>query len=205
MISVAPDQLCTSLPQGATSFAKKTVFGITDSMTKFTGSIGKGFAAATLDAEFQSKRRMTQRRNKPKHALYGVAAGASAFAESVTSAFEGVASKPIEGAENGGAAGFAKGVGKGFVGLFTKPAVGVMDFLSASTEGIRNTTTVFDQTDIDRVRLPRFIASDGVLRAFSEREALGQSWLKELEAGKYFNDTYVAHLGESPARLMALG
>lgn len=150
--------------KGATSFAKKTVFGITDSMTKFTGSIGKGFAAATLDAEFQSKRRMTQRRNKPKHALYGVAAGASAFADSVTSAFEGVASKPIEGAENGGAAGFAKGVGKGFVGLFTKPAVGVMDFLSASTEGIRNTTTVFDQTDIDRVRLPRFISSDGVLR-----------------------------------------
>jgi hypothetical protein len=40
-----------------------------------------------------------------------------------------------------------------------------MDFLSASTEGIRNTTTVFDQDDIDRVRMPRFIASDGVLRA----------------------------------------
>jgi vacuolar protein sorting-associated protein 13A/C len=109
----------------------------------------------------------------------------------------------MEGAEKGGAAGFAKGVGKGFVGyvrssfptvradvcsLFTKPAVGVMDFLAASTEGIRNTTTVFDQQDIDRVRLPRFIASDGVLRPFSSRDALGQSWLKE---------SYVAHLGES--------
>lgn len=67
------------------------MFGISDSVTKFTGSIGKGLSAATLDAEFQSKRRMTQRRNKPKHALYGVAAGASAFADSVTSAFEGVA------------------------------------------------------------------------------------------------------------------
>ncbi len=133
-------------------------------MTKFTGAIGKGLSAATLDAEYQSKRRMTQRRNKPKHALYGVAAGASAFADSVTSAFEGVAQMPLNGAEREGAAGFAKGVGKGFVGLFTKPAVGVMDFLSASTEGIRNTTTVFDQNDLDRVRLPRFISSDGVLR-----------------------------------------
>jgi vacuolar protein sorting-associated protein 13A/C len=133
-------------------------------MTKFTGAIGKGLSAATLDAEYQSKRRMTQRRNKPKHALYGVAAGASAFADSVTSAFEGVAQMPLNGAEQGGAAGFAKGVGKGFVGLFTKPAVGVMDFLSASTEGIRNTTTVFDQNDLDRVRLPRFISADGVLR-----------------------------------------
>jgi vacuolar protein sorting-associated protein 13A/C len=57
------------IARGATSFAKKTVFGITDSMTKFTSSIGKGLSAATLDAEYQSKRRMTQRRNKPKHAL----------------------------------------------------------------------------------------------------------------------------------------
>jgi vacuolar protein sorting-associated protein 13A/C len=117
----------------------------------------------------------------------------------------------MEGAEKGGAAGFAKGVGKGFVGyvyiggklqdltllcsLFTKPAVGVMDFLAASTEGIRNTTTVFDQQDLDRVRLPRFIASDGVLRPFSAREALGQSWLKDLDAGAYFHESYVAHLG----------
>jgi vacuolar protein sorting-associated protein 13A/C len=72
-----------------------------------------------------------------------------------------------------------------------------MDFLAASTEGIRNTTTVFDQQDIDRVRLPRFIASDGVLRPFSSRDALGQSWLKELDAGAYFHESYVAHLGES--------
>jgi hypothetical protein len=78
-----------------------------------------------------------------------------------------------------------------------EPAVGVMDFLAASTEGIRNTTTVFDQQDIDRVRLPRFIASDGVLRPFSSRDALGQSWLKELDAGAYFHESYVAHLGES--------
>lgn len=170
------------------------MFGISDSVTKFTGSIGKGLSAATLDVEFQNKRRMTQRRNKPKHALYGVAAGASAFADSVTSAFEGVAvsrlfklklvnasntdylqSKPMEGAEKGGAAGFAKGVGKGFVGLFTKPAVGVMDFLSASTEGIRNTTTVFDQAELDRVRLPRYIASDGVLRVRPYARCCGSS------------------------------
>jgi len=35
------------------------------------------------------------------------------------------------------------------------------------------------------------------LQPFSSREALGQSWLKDLENGKYFSETYVAHLGES--------
>jgi vacuolar protein sorting-associated protein 13A/C len=162
---------------------------------------------------------MAQRRNKPRHALYGLAAGAQAFGTSVASGLEGLALKPIEGAESGGAGGFFKGVGKGLVGIVTKPVVGVFDFASTATQGIRNTTTVFEGADIDRIRLPRFTAADGVLRVsfcvvrprrslalqrltqfantqpFSGREALGQSWLKDLENGKYFNETYVAHLG----------
>jgi vacuolar protein sorting-associated protein 13A/C len=73
----------------------------------------------------------------------------------------------MEGAEKDGASGFVKGVGKGFVGLFTKPLVGVFDLVSTSTEGIRNTTTVFDQDALDKARLPRYIASDGVIRVSS--------------------------------------
>ena len=132
---------------------------------------------------------MRQFRNKPKHALYGVTAGATSFVTSVASGVEGLAvswlfllspsspslltrsrlsqTKPLEGAEQGGAAGFLKGVGKGLVGVVTKPAVGLFDLANNITEGIRNTTTVFDQSSIDRVRLPRFTASDGILRVSS--------------------------------------
>lgn len=101
------------LARGAGSFVKKTVFGVTDSMTKVTGSIGKGehdewsttlaqpllkevplvsagLSAATLDKQFQTQRRMRQVRNKPRHALYGVAAGAGSFVTSVGSGFEGL-------------------------------------------------------------------------------------------------------------------
>ncbi|GAA5969299.1 hypothetical protein JCM11641_007543 [Rhodosporidiobolus odoratus] len=182
------------IARGAGSLAKKTVFGLSDSLAKVSGSIGKGLSAATLDKQYQSQRRMRQFRNKPKHALYGVTAGATSFVTSVASGFEGLATKPLEGAETGGAAGFFKGVGKGLVGAVTKPAVGIFDLANNITEGIRNTTTVFDQSGIDRVRLPRFTASDGVLRPYSEREALGQNWLKNVENGKFFNETYVAHL-----------
>ncbi|TIC36939.1 hypothetical protein E3Q08_04156 [Wallemia mellicola] len=187
-------ELGIGIARGATSFVKKTVFGVTDSMSKVTGSIGKGLSAITLDQEYQSRRRMTQRRNKPKHALYGVTAGANAFAVSIASGFEGLALKPIEGAQRSGAGGFFKGVGRGLVGAVTKPVIGVFDLASNVTEGIRNTTTVFDPQDIDRVRLPRYIADDGVLRAYNERESLGQSWLKNVENGKFFNEIYVAHL-----------
>lgn len=64
----------------------------------------------TLDADFQERRRMNQRRNKPRHALYelsmiflylvvsliffsasiGVASGAEALVTSVASGVEGV-------------------------------------------------------------------------------------------------------------------
>lgn len=36
--------------------------------------------------------------------------------------------------------------------------------LSSTHPGIRNTTTVFDANDIDRVRLPRYVGRDGILR-----------------------------------------
>ncbi|EST05630.1 Vacuolar protein sorting-associated protein 13A N-terminal domain protein [Kalmanozyma brasiliensis GHG001] len=187
-------ELGLGIARGASSFVKKTVFGLTDSVSKVTGSIGKGLAAATMDKEFQSRRRMTRFRNKPRHALYGITAGANSFFTSVASGFEGLALRPLEGAERGGAGGFLKGVGKGLVGAITKPAVGVFDLASNVTEGVRNTTMVFDQNDIDRVRLPRYIAADGIVRPYSDREALGQTWLKNVDNGRLMKDSYVAHV-----------
>jgi vacuolar protein sorting-associated protein 13A/C len=61
-------------------------------------------------------------------------------------------------------------------------------------EGVKNTTTVFDAEGLDRIRLTRFIGLDGIVRPFSQREALGQFWLKTLDDGKYFNEDYIAHL-----------
>lgn len=189
-----PDQLGRGIAKGAASFVKKSVFGVSDSFSKVTGSISKGLAAATMDKQFQDRRRMTRARNRPKHALYGVAAGANSLVSSVASGVGGLARKPFEGAEQEGVAGFFKGVGMGVIGLATKPAIGIFDLASNVSEGIRNTTTVFDNDGLDRVRLTRFIGGDGVVRPYNQREALGQFWLKQLDNGKYFNEQYIAHL-----------
>lgn len=196
-----PQELGLGIAKGASSFVKKSVFGFSDSMAKFTGSMSKGLAAATLDKEFQNQRRMSKTRNRPKHALYGITAGGNAFANSVASGIGGLARHPLEGAEKEGAAGFVKGVGKGLLGLATKPAVGAFDFASNMAEGVRNTTTVFDQEGLDRIRMPRFISQDGIVRPYSQREALGQFWLKTLDNGKFFNEDYLAHL-ELPGKDM---
>ncbi|CAI2166885.1 9593_t:CDS:10 [Funneliformis geosporum] len=194
VMSDRPQDLGIGLARGATSFFKKTVYGFSDSFSKVTGSIGKGLSAATLDKTYQDRRRMTQFRNKPKHALYGVSQGVNSLLTGFGSGIEGLARKPLEGAEREGATGLLKGVGKGLVGLVTKPVVGVFDFASNVTEGIRNTTTVFDENDIAPARLPRYVGRDGILKPYKQREALGQSWLKGLEDGKYFKSEYIAHL-----------
>lgn len=189
-----PEDLGIGIAKGATSFVKKSVFGVSDSVSKFTGSIAKGLAEATMDKQFQDRRRMTRSRNHPKHALYGVTAGANSFVSSLASGVGGLARKPLEGAEQEGLTGFFKGVGKGALGFVTKPAIGIFDLASNVSEGIRNTTTVFDAEGLDRVRLTRFIDTDGIIRPYSQREALGQFWLKQLNNGKYFNEHYIAHL-----------
>lgn len=189
-----PEDLGLGVARGAASFLKKSVFGVTDSFSKFTGAMSKGLAAATLDKQFQDRRRITRSRNKPKHALYGFTTGANSFITSVASGVGGVVRKPLEGAEQEGAVGFFKGVGKGVLGLGTKPLIGVLDAASNAAEGIRNTTTVFDGSELDRVRLTRFIPTDGIVRPYNQREALGQFWLKQVDNGKYFDENYIAHL-----------
>jgi vacuolar protein sorting-associated protein 13A/C len=126
-----PQDLGFGIAKGATSFVKKSIFGVSDSMSKFTGSISKGLAAATMDKQFQARRRITRARNRPKHALYGVTEGANSFVTSVASGVGGLARKPLEGAEREGVAGFIKGVGKGMLGFATKPAIGVFDLASS--------------------------------------------------------------------------
>jgi vacuolar protein sorting-associated protein 13A/C len=84
-----------------------------------------------------------------------------------------------------------------------------------SMTGVRNTTTVFDNPARDRVRLPRLVQPDGILvvsevlkvssvvlnvsifQPYSQREALGQYWLKDVENGRYRKEYYVAHISSS--------
>lgn len=195
IMSDRPQDIGIGLVKGAASFLKKTVFGLTDSVSRFTGSLGKGLSAATFDPAFQARRRIAYTRNKPRHALAGVTQGASSLASSLVSGVSGVVVQPFMGAESEGVVGFFKGVGKGLVGAVTKPVVGLVDLATNVTEGIKNTTTVFDEAgELDRIRVPRFVDEDGILRAYSQREALGQQWLMETEDGVYASDRYKAHI-----------
>jgi vacuolar protein sorting-associated protein 13A/C len=70
----------------------------------------------------------------------------------------------------------------------------MFDFASNVSEGVRNTTTLFDREALDRFRRPRFIAKDGVVRQYTTFEADGQYALRQASDGKYFRENYVFHL-----------
>lgn len=194
VINDRPQEIGIGIAKGGLSFIKKSVFGFSDSFAKVTGSLAKGLSVATMDRKFQERRRLNQRRNRPKHALYGFTSGANSFFDSITSGVTGIAQAPIEGATKEGAGGFFKGLGKGVIGLPTKTAIGIFDLASNVSEGIRNTTTVFDADGLEKVRLPRYISYDEVIRPYSAREAQGQFWLKSIDGGSLFEESYVAHL-----------
>ncbi|KAI8610486.1 hypothetical protein BC830DRAFT_1069804 [Chytriomyces sp. MP71] len=189
-----PQDFGIGLAKGTSSLLKKTVYGVSDTLSKFTGSVSKGLAVITLDEEYQQKRRLNSARNRPKHALYGVTSGVASFGSSVASGLTGVLSKPVEGFSKDGVGGFFKGLGKGLVGVVSKPVIGVFDLASNVSEGIRNTTTVFDK-ELEKIRLPRFVSKDGILtQPYDSREAMGLKLLKGLENGRYFKEDYFAHL-----------
>ena len=120
-------ELGVGLAKGAKSLVKKTVYSVSDSFSKVTGSVSKGIfsknsglmaglSLATLDQQFQAKRRSNHARNRPKHAIGGLSSGAKAFGTGLLSGVEGLAMRPLEGAEREGVGGFLKGVGKGIAG-----------------------------------------------------------------------------------------
>jgi vacuolar protein sorting-associated protein 13A/C len=192
-VSDRPQDIGIGFLKGGFSLVRKTVFGLTDSFSKFTGSLGKGLSALTFDKSFQQRRRIDRARNRPRHALFGVVTGARQLIEGLAGGFGGLIEKPLEGAKEEGAEGFLKGMALGIAGVLSKPFVGAVDMVTSVTEGIRNSADPNVQ-DLQQSRLPRVIPFDGIVRKYKEREAKGQFLLYNCIGEELFKEFYMGHL-----------
>jgi vacuolar protein sorting-associated protein 13A/C len=95
IVSDRPQDVGIGLAKGTASFLKKTVYGLSDTFSKFTGSVGKGLATATMDDEFMEERKRMKVQNRPKHAVTGLSTGASSFARSIVSGVTGIVEQVI--------------------------------------------------------------------------------------------------------------
>lgn len=109
----------------------------------------------------------------------GILRGTEALAQGVAFGVSGVVTKPVESAKENGLLGLAHGVGRAFLGIVVQPVSGALDFFSMTVDGIgascnKCLEVLNNKTSFHRIRNPRAIRSDGILRDYCEREALGQ-------------------------------
>eukprot|EP00026_Physarum_polycephalum_P000020 Phypoly_transcript_00020.p1 GENE.Phypoly_transcript_00020~~Phypoly_transcript_00020.p1 ORF type:complete len:3396 (+),score=660.90 Phypoly_transcript_00020:132-10319(+) len=186
----SPKDFSVGLAKGTTSLVKNTVYGTFNTLTKLTGTLGKGIATLSMDDKYLAERNSAARK-KPKHAGEGLMMGVQGLGKGLFDGVTGIVRKPVEGAMKDGVGGFAKGVAQGFVGVAVKPVAGVLDLTTRTTEGIRNTTHLI--TDKPRVRPPRPFYTNRVLKEYSENEAEGILLMNTIRKGRYGTDVYVFH------------
>lgn len=178
-----------NLVGGGISLAQHVTSGLADSVSKLTGSISTGLGRATMDREFQQRR--DRERMVPKDSAGHVYSGVSSLARGFVSGVTGLATQPIRGAQKKGAGGFLEGVVQGLVGVVAKPVAGVFDLASETTAAVRQSAGP-EVAKVNRVRLPRAVGPDLVLRSYRVADARGRALLLRLN-GNNAAERYVAH------------
>lgn len=186
----SPAQFGIGIAKGTGSLLKNSLGGVLATAEKLVGNVSKLGEKLSMDKEYQQERERMKLK-KAHHVGTGLSYG---FKELGTGLFQGVTglvTQPVKGAKSKGLKGFATGLGKGLVGVVVKPTVGVVDLVTRTTEGIRNTGS--DHKQVPRVRDPRFIGSDLLITNYDATKAEGQLLLRTLSDGKYNKEFYAWH------------
>ena len=184
----SPKAFGKGVAKGSKSLVKNTIYGVFNSLSKFTGTIGKGVANLSFDDEYIRKREASHLRQS-KHVGDGLAKGMFAFGKGVFDGVTGIVTQPVKGARKEGAKGFAKGIGKGLVGVAAKPVAGAFEFVSKTTEGVKNTTTLFEEKPVPVRKYPRPFGPEGEILPYYKHDAEGAyivSTTPELQGQQYY-------------------
>ena len=195
-IVVSPREFAAGLARGTNSLVKNSIFGVFNSASKISGSISKAATTISLDEEWKIARAKKQR-NQAQHIGQGLSRGVKSLGTGLFQGVTGIVSQPIRGLANEGGSGFVKGVGKGVSGFVLRPVVGFVDFITDTTEGIKNSAIYSSEKLKDRKRPPRFISYDRIITPFDPVKSELQFLLRTVDEGKfeslYFIDTILAN------------
>uniref|UniRef100_A0A7N1A9Q6 Peroxin/Ferlin domain-containing protein n=1 Tax=Kalanchoe fedtschenkoi TaxID=63787 RepID=A0A7N1A9Q6_KALFE len=169
------------------------VLGMTSSTL---ASLSRGFAELSTDGQFMKLRSKQVWSRRITGVGDGIRQGTEALAQGVAFGVSGVVTKPVESARQNGLLGLAHGLGRAFVGFIAQPVSGALDFFSLTVDGIGASCTkclevLSNKTTTQRIRNPRAIRVDGILREYCQREAEGQMVLYLAEASRHFGCTEI--------------
>lgn len=195
----SPKDFGRGVATGTLSLVGNTIYGLMNTASKISGTISKVAEVASMDGTWQRERELERMRSRPAHVGTGLLYGVKDLGMGLYNGVTGIYEKPLEGLQREGGLGLLKGIGLGVSGVVIKPVVGAIDLVTKTTEGIRNTTTFFEERERHRVRLPRHVADDRVLRPYS-REAATAAFLLRTQLPAPFNteDAYHASFFTGP-------
>ena len=139
---------------GTKSLVKNTLDGALNSVSKITSGFSREILMISRDENYINERERKNMMDKPKNVIEGIGFGISSMMSGLFYGVTDVVRKPIEGAKKENLKGLGKGVLKGLGGLVTKPVSGVVDLISKTTDGIKNTWSYEDERNF-RQRFPR--------------------------------------------------
>ncbi|GMJ12445.1 hypothetical protein like AT4G17140 [Hibiscus trionum] len=169
------------------------VLGMTSSTL---ASLSKGFAELSTDGQFLQLRSKQVSSRRITGVRDGIVQGTEALAQGVAFGVSGIVRKPVESTRQNGFMGFAHGIGRAFLGFVVQPVSGALDFFSLTVNGIEASCSkcleaLKNNSTFQRIRNPRAIHADGILREYSEKEATGQMVLYLAEASRRFGCTEI--------------
>ena len=140
--------------EGGYSLIKHTIGGTFTATSKIATGISKGLLHLSSNDSYMRKIEKEKLTLKPKNFVYGLGYGITSFTNGIFNGIKDVIVKPIEETQKNGIIGIGTGLFKGIGGLFSKPVVGVLQMVSTTSEGIKNTFTE-DQGNIKQERMQR--------------------------------------------------
>jgi vacuolar protein sorting-associated protein 13A/C len=172
-----PIEAVKGVADGATSLVKHTVNGTFNSTSKITSGISQGILFLTQDDDYINEREQKKITEKPKDVMEGIGYGLSALVGGVFYGLSDIVIKPIEGTKKEGVVkGLPKGLLKGLGGAIIKPISGVFDFVSKTTEGIKN--GVNEDKTFHRIREPRaFYGIFKIIKEYNYKDAYVKRFL----------------------------
>ena len=176
---------------GTKSLVKNTVGGALNTVSKITSGFSNKILILTRDENYINERERKNMMDKPKNIIEGIGYGISSMMSGIYSGVTDVVRKPLEGAKKENLKGFGKGVIKGLGGLVVKPVSGVVDLISKTTAGIKNTINLDDE-EISQQRYPRpFYGKFKNIRVYNYMDAKVIYFINKCIPGfdkKLFND-----------------
>ena len=144
----------TGFLDGTLSLFKNSANGTLNSVSQMSSGVSSTLLKILNDKEYLNKRQFKKMTEKPNDFMEGFGYGITAMAGGIFYGITDIVRKPIEGIkQEKNLSGFGKGILKGIGGVITKPISGVIDLVSKTSEGIKNTIKKNDES-FQRVRLP---------------------------------------------------